>query len=166
MRFKPLVFLSLIALFIAVRILPTSAATASVNVTITPSTVWWNNTVTVDGVAKYTNGTAIPSGSVDVLLTGASIKKQSYCTNTTDAAGVYSCKFYAPLELGVYEVTVNVTKDGESFYGSTELTVKLVFGERYTGTEDRIVYEVPMLLQDMSGRVKKALVRLILWRGS
>ena len=167
-RFKSLVvplflLFALVALF---SVFPTSASTAAVNVTITPPTAWWNKTVVVNGTAKYTNGSAIPSASIAVTMTGKSLVNESYCTNTTNSGGEFSCTFASPKELGTYDVRVYVTKDGETFTGSNWLTVKLTFGESYTGTEDRVVYEVPMLLQDMTGRIKTALVRVIIWRGT
>lgn len=120
---------------------------------------WWNDSVTVMGNATYTNGTAIKSERVNVTSTKIN------CANTTDTSGQYFCTFRTPLEIGTYNLTVNVTNStGTSNYNYTTLTVKPKYGENVIGTTGRIVYEIPFVIQEPSGRIRVVVIRVTAWR--
>ncbi|HKZ45450.1 MAG TPA: hypothetical protein VJ343_01975 [archaeon] len=122
---------------------------------------WWNDSILVNGVATYSNGNPISGSSVSVKLDGV-----ANCTTSTLPNGNYNCSFFAPLNLGTYTVSVNVTNStGSSFTNSTSLTVKMKYGQVPIGKSDRMTYEQPMLIQDISGKIKVVWARITVWRG-
>jgi len=138
------------------RIVQADIATVNLNATI----FWWNDSVNISGIATYTNGTGIASSTVAVTVGGVT------CSNTTDVNGNYNCIFRAPLELGTYTANINVTNSsGSTFTNSTSLIVKPTYGETPVGSVSRSVIEVPMLLQEPSGRIRKVIVRITVWPG-
>lgn len=132
--------------------------------TITMNTLqnfWWNDSVTIMGNATYTNGSSISSATVNIT------SSKFGCSNTTENDGEYFCTFRAPLELGKYSVTVNITNSsgaGTSNLNYTNLVVRPKYGENVIGTTGRIVYETPFAIQEPSGRIRVVFVRLTAWR--
>ena len=123
------------------------------------SSVWWNDTVTINGTANYTNGTGIANANVNITV--GSVR----CNNTTNSNGDYICTFAAPSELGTYTVLINVTNStGPSVTNTTTLTVKLKFGDMPIGTVDRVVYETPIFIQELSGKINVVFARVTAWR--
>lgn len=155
MDVKILLFLLIILVSVGIVL----AATAIITVNLSRSSVWWNDTVTINGTANYTNGTTI--SNADVNITIGNVK----CNNVTDSNGFWSCTFRSPLELGTYNVSVNITKSGENFFNSTSLQVKPTYGGTPIGTGDRVAYEVPMLIQEPSGRIRWVWVTVLVWKG-
>ncbi len=155
-------YIKILSVLLIVFVLVTAiviAATAIVNMSLSQSSVWWNDTVVINGTANYTNGTAIDTGTVNITMGNVR------CDNTTDSDGVWLCSFRAPLELGTYNASINITDVvGESFYNSSIIQVKLTYGETPIGSRDRVVYELPMLIQEMSGRIRWVWVNVMVWK--
>ncbi len=124
------------------------------------SKAWWNENVTVNGTARYDgNNSAIQDAQVNITI--GSIK----CNNTTDTSGNYRCIFGAPKEVGKYEIFINVTNStGYNTTNTTKLAVELSYGSTPSGTIDRVVHEVPILIQEMSGRIRVVIARIMVWR--
>jgi hypothetical protein len=135
--------------------LPQDTVTINLNAT----KVWWNDSVNASGTARYANGTGI-SGSVSIEVDGYI----QNCPPTTD--GNWSCVFNAPLKIGSYLVTVKITNStGFVFQNSTSLGVSPYYGKKPIGTVSRIVYELPMLIQDLNGEIRVVFARIMVWRG-
>lgn len=126
---------------------------------VIPSLAWWNDSILVIGNAFYENGSAIPNGDVEITLDSV-----PYCLNTTNSRGSFNCTFFAPTTLGSYTLMANVTKDDESFTNTTTLDVKIFYGSSPIGKQERVVYEVPMVVQDVTGEIKRVLVKIFVWR--
>ncbi len=123
------------------------------------SNFWWNDSVTLMGNATYTNGTGIKSESISV------VSPKFGCTNTTDESGQYFCTFRAPLEIGTYNATINVTNStGTSNYNYTNVVVRPKYGQTIIGTTGRSVFEIPFVIQEPSGRIRVITVRITSWR--
>jgi len=140
-----------------------SVATSSDRVTISlnATNVWWNDGVNASGIATYASGSGI-SGTVSL-----SVDTASYSCSSTYSGGYWNCSFSAPTKIGSYAVTVTVTNGtGSIVQGSTTLNVAPYYGKTPIGSVDRVVYELPMLIQDMNGEIKTVFARIIVWKGS
>jgi len=157
MKFRFEFFIFLIVALLAINFI-SFASTAVVTVNLNTTSAWWNDSVMVSGNANYTNGDPISSGSVSVTV-GSNI-----CTNTTDANGAYFCSINAPLDLGTYTLLVSVTKASETFTNTTTLKVKATYGETPIGTVNRVAVELPMIIQEPSGKIEIAMVKVVVWR--
>jgi hypothetical protein len=157
MEARPLIFLLLfLFLFVAISF---ASSQGTVTIELNATKVWWNDSVSASGVARYANGTGI-SGDVCIEVDGNNYD----CPSTTD--GNWSCVFNAPTKIGLYTVKVNITNStGFVFQNSTSLTVSPFYGKSPLGTVDRIVYELPMLIQDMNGEIRVVLARIMVWKG-
>ena len=132
---------------------------ATVNFDMSSFTVFWNDTIRINGSARYGNLTGVYNAPVNITVGSAK------CDNTTDGTGNFTCVFGAPQELGIYTVLVNVTNNtGYSTTNTGTLNVEFNYGDKPIGTISRVVYEVPVLLQEMSGRIRIVFVRLMAWR--
>ena len=122
-------------------------------------TVWWNDTVVINGSARYNNGTGIYSANVSITVGNVR------CNNTTDSTGNYTCRFAAPQEVGKYNVSINITNStGPSVTNATTLNVRLKYGDAPIGTVGRVVYETPVFIQELSGRIRILSARITVWR--
>jgi hypothetical protein len=137
-----------------------AASTDTVTISLNATKVWWNDTINATGVATYANGTGI-GGSVSLNVDGI-----SYSCSRTYSNGKWNCTFNAPLEIGSYSVTVTITNDTSSTtQNTTTFSVAPYYGKTPIGTSDRVVYELPMLIQDMNGEIKTIFARIIVWKG-
>jgi len=136
------------------------ASEGTVTISLNDSSVWWNYTVNASGFATYSNGNPI-SGTVSISLDSTIYS----CPSTNAATGFWNCTFNAPTELGAFTVLVNVTNTTYSFTNSTTLNVLAGYGQIAIGTVDRIVFELPMLMQDLNGEITKVWARVKVWRG-
>ena len=115
MRIETVLFsLILFLLFIAYSF---ASNNGDVIISLNVSTVWWNDSIGLSGSANYTDGRPISSSDVAVKLDGT-----TYCMTQTDSNGFWNCNFRAPLELGTYTLTVNITNTTHSFSNSTTLS--------------------------------------------
>ena len=129
-----------------------------VTYTQSTNTIWWNETITVNGSAQYTNGTGIYNALVNITVGNAK------CNNTTDSTGNYTCRFTAPTETGKFTLLVNVTNStGPSVTNTTMLNVLFRYGDTPIGKIDRFVYETPIFIQEMSGRIRILFARVTVW---
>jgi len=141
--------------------------------------LWQNGTVTVNlNATSVRYGAAINvSGSAAYLDTGAiklsdvsvSILGEQKCTDTTDAAGGYTCVFSAPNQVGTFAVNVQVTDTytDKLITNSTALTVSVSYGEPATAEKAAPnvgCYEVPSLVQNPDGSVTKSTVKICVWK--
>jgi len=132
----------------------------TVTITLNATKVWWNDSVKASGIAKYSNGTGI-SGTVNLVVDGA-----NYSCPPTDADGSWNCTFNAPMKIGSFFVTVIITNaTNHQFQNSTSLVVSPHYGKTPIGSMTRVVYELPMLIQDLNGEIKTVLARIIVWKG-
>jgi len=159
MNYRLLGFLVFLLFLFVVVVKAQTVGTVTLNVYNT--TVWWSDTVVVNGSATYTNGSGFGSGlTANITLDGI-----QYCTNTTNGTGFYNCAFSAPIKLGSYTLQVNVTNStGSSVTNTTTLSVKPNFGQAVVGKRDRSVFEVPMLIQDMNGEIRRIWTRVTVWK--
>ena len=147
--------------FLLYIVLSFATNSEAITITLNVTKYWWNDSVSINGTALYSNGDPISDGSVSVEL-----NNKIYCTTNTTPSGNYNCSFTAPLELGTYDVLVNVTSStGSMFTNTTSMKVQVKYGKTPIGTTDRIVYEQPMLIQEPSGRIRIVWVRIMVWGG-
>lgn len=161
MKIKIFIFLSFLAVsFISLLLLSGFSIADSATVTSTATTVWWNDSVTISGNATYSNGSVRYPDTVNITV--GNVK----CNNNTQTNGGYFCTFKAPLELGIYNVSINITNStGNSILNHTTLTVKAKYGETPIGNVPRAVYETPLIMQEPSGRIRIVFIRIMAWRG-
>jgi len=127
--------------------------TISINLNVTK--VWWNEPVLAYGKVLL-DSNPIQGENVNVKI-GAETK----CSDQTNSTGDWKCSFYTSNEIGVYTVTAET--DGITAIASLEVNPS--YGNKPIGTIDRVVYEVPILIQDLSGKIRRIIARIIVWRG-
>jgi hypothetical protein len=141
--------------------LPQEEEGIAVTISLNDSSVWWNDTVNASGFATYSSGNPI-SGTVSVTLD----ETVHSCPSTNAATGFWNCTFKAPAELGAFTALVTVTNStGSSFTNSTTLNVLAGYGQIAVGTVDRVVFELPMIMQDLNGDITKVWARVKVWKG-
>ena len=157
MGIKALIF----SVFFLLLLLALSLAATSDTVTISlnATKVWWNDSVNASGVATYANGTGI-HGTVSLSIDGANPS----CQSTYN--GNWNCTFNAPTKIGSYTVAVTITNDtGSTTQSSTSLTVAPYYGKTPIGSITRVVYEIPMIIQDLNGEIKTIFAKIMVWKG-
>jgi hypothetical protein len=139
--------------------------TGTVTADLNASEVWWNDPVKINGSAKRSDQTSIASANVEVLLAGKNVCPLA----ATGVNGYYSCTFNAPQATGVYEVLVKVTdpQTNKIIANTTSFLVKPSYGG--TKEEEEIAkgvgcYEVPKIIQNPDGSIKRVIVRVCVWR--
>ncbi|MEM5773041.1 MAG: hypothetical protein QXL86_02325, partial [Candidatus Aenigmatarchaeota archaeon] len=131
----------------------------TLSISLNTTKVWWNDGIKASGVAKYDDGIGI-TGTVEITIDGSNFD----CPDTND--GNWSCEFNAPNKIGSYIVTVTITNaTGHKFQNSTWLKVSPNYGKTSIGSITRVVYELPLLIQDLNGEIKTVLARIIVWKG-
>jgi hypothetical protein len=133
-----------------------AGASSHVSVDLSAYSVWWNDSVTARGRALDSGNSPITGADVNLTVSG------ERCDNITDPSGYWTCTFNAPLELGNYTVDVRI---GSTLTNSTGLNVLLRYGNPPIGKTDRVVYEQPILIQELSGRIRTVWARVMVWRG-
>jgi len=133
-----------------------------VNITLSTTAAWWNDIVAASGYAVWNNEDAF-NQTVSVRRDNSEV-----CSTIANiVTGYYSCNFHAPLELGSYDYiayAVNASGDVSNSSAKT-LTVKLNYGQNPIGQTERVVYEQPMLIQELDGKVGIVWARVKIWRG-
>jgi len=154
-----LLIFSIIFLFLIIAI-SLAATSDTVTISLNATKVWWNDTVNATGVATYANGTGI-GGTVSL-----SVDSTSQSCSPTYSNGKWNCTFNAPTEIGSYTVTVTITNaTGSTVQNSTSLTVAPNYGKTPIGSIDRVVYELPLIIQDMNGEIKTIFAKIMVWKG-
>ncbi len=134
--------------------------TIILNVTFYPQEVWWNEPVNASGTITAIDSSPISGSVVNITMLSRS------CYGTSEASGIWSCNFTAPNSLGDYSVTATaLDSDGIPVRTENSFSVVLNYGPQPPGSTDRAVYETPILIQDPSGRITKAIARVLVWRG-
>ena len=156
MKHTSLIFLLFLALaFMLLSKISFSANTLSIS--LNSSKVWWQDGVLANGTLLDGSNNPIVGTLVTVKISGA-----TQCSDTTNAQGEWDCGFTAPNEIDIYTVTA----EAGSSTASTTLAVAPNYGATPVGTIDRIVYEVPMMFQDLTGKIKQIFVRITVWQGT
>ncbi len=139
---------------------------ATISVDLNATAVWWGEPVNVSGVAKKTG--LDPNSNVEVKIT---FDNETICQSipNTTSDGWYSCVFDAPYKLGTYTIEVEVTDPvtDELITNMTTLEVKIVWGEREEEMRESAnvgCYEVPKLIQNPDGTIRRAMVRFCVWK--
>lgn len=155
-------FLILLLFVLVFVVLVKASSNDKVTIFLNGTSVWWNDVILANGTATYLNGAGIANSNV-VL----SISNITYCTNTTDSNGNWNCVFNAPLEIGNYQLFVNVTNStGSSTINSTSFSVSPTYGSPPIGTVERVALQIPMLIQDYDGSIRSVIVVVMTWKGS
>jgi hypothetical protein len=160
----------LVAIFILTLLFSVRQATlgqagrdfVKINITLSPTSAWWNDSVTASGYAVWNNEDAF-NQTVSVRRDNSEV-----CSTIANIlTGFYSCSFYAPLEVGSYDYIAYAVNSTAivSNSSATALNVKLNYGQTPIGQTERVVYEQPMLIQEPDGRIRIAWARVKIWRG-
>ncbi len=126
---------------------------AQMTINFNVSKVWWNDSINASG---YT----FPSTWVQINRSSNLV-----CNITSDSNGFYSCVFNAPQEVGVY--TYNAYSLNVNGNISTQNSALLNVAPNYGGTATRgdiSVYEIPMLIQEPTGKIRTVNVKIKVWR--
>ena len=136
-------------------------------ITLNETEVWWGDPINASLVATV-DGNPIENGNVNITLNSSA---GVVCSedSATDAGGGYSCTFTAPNSVGNYNVTVDVYNPatGKTYTNSTLLTVKITFGGSTTqksGAQSVGCYDVPMVIVNPDGSIKKVVVNVCVWK--
>lgn len=129
----------------------------SLTISLNSSKVWWQDGILASGTLLDAGNNPINNALVEVKISGT-----TQCSDTTNATGQWDCSFTAPNEIDIYTVTAQ----NDTTTASTTLTVAPNYGATPVGTIDRVVYEVPMLIQDLTGKIKQIFVRITVWQGA
>lgn len=156
MRYELLAFLLLVPLLFS---LVFAASPGTITISLNSSNIWWNDPLNASGIAKYPNQTGIASGSVTAAIAGV-----TYSCPATTASGNWYCIFNAPKELGSFTLTITVANATATFENTTTVNVKASYGATAVGTGSRVVYETPLLMQQLNGVIKKVWVRVKVWK--
>ncbi len=124
-----------------------------VTINLNSSTSWWQDTILAYGEAKYLNGSPIKDAEVKIF-----VDREIVCPKT-NADGKWSCVFNAPKEIKKYQVLVEVN----GILNQTSFQVVPNYGKVPSGLVDRVVYEEPVLIQDLNGRIKKVWMKIMVW---
>ncbi len=134
--------------------------TLVLNVTISPAESWWDEPTNASGRV-----TALDTSPVNGSIVTLSVSGRS-CYGTSNPSGYWSCNFSAPSSLGDYTATASVEDSGGFTVRATNtFSVVLNYGPQPVGSTDRAVYETPILIQEPSGSITKAIIRVLIWRG-
>ncbi|MBI5872047.1 hypothetical protein HZB88_03090 [archaeon] len=141
------VFLTIILLGVAL------AQTETVTLNFNMTKVWWNDTVNASGATTANRWVQINRSSIAI------------CNLTANINGFYNCSFNAPEEIGSYTYTAYDLSNTGSVLAqtSTILTVALTYGGNTT-RGDVSAYEVPMLIQEPTGKIRTVTVKIKVWR--
>jgi hypothetical protein len=148
---KLLLILPFLLLFFLTFVLASEEEIITIN--LNSSTSWWQDSILAYGKASYSNGSPIQNAEVRLF-----IDKEISCPNTT-YNGEWSCIFSAPKEIKKYQVIVEVN----NVLNQTTFQVAPSYGILPLGLVNRVVYEEPILIQDMDGKIKKVWIRIIVW---
>ncbi|MEM7825276.1 MAG: hypothetical protein QW412_00245 [Candidatus Aenigmatarchaeota archaeon] len=124
-----------------------------ITLNLNSSTSWWKDSILAYGEAKYSDGTPIQNAEVKIF-----VDKEIDCPNT-NSSGEWFCSFEAPNEIKKYQVFVNVN----GILNSTSFKVAPNYGKVPSGLVDRVVYEEPILIQDLNGKIKIVWMRVMVW---
>lgn len=124
-----------------------------VSINLNSSISWWQDNILAYGEAKYLNGSPIKDAEVKIF-----VDREIVCSST-DSNGKWSCVFDAPKEVKKYQVFVEV--NGVS--NQTVFQVAPNYGKVPSGSVDRVVYEEPVLIQDLNGKIKKVWMKIMVW---
>jgi hypothetical protein len=156
MRYGLLIFILLTLLLFSLAI---ATSEGTVTISVNSSNVWWNDPLNASGTARYSNQTGISSGTVTASLAGS-----TYGCPATTLGGNWYCTFNAPQELGSYTLTVTISNGTATFTNTTTINVKPSYGATPSGTGSRVVYETPVLMQQLDGAIKKVWIRIKIWK--
>ena len=148
-----LIFLSLIIFLISGH-----SASVELSLTLNATEVEWNKTLNASGNANYLNGTPF-NGEIQVKING----KNACKTNASN--GFYSCLFNSPLEINEFEVKAYAIENSSTIGESNvvNLKVKYFYGSTKP-TKNVAVLELPMLIQNPTGRIGIVKVNLKIWK--
>jgi len=136
-----------------------------VTIDLNASYVWWGGSINVSGIAKR-SGQPLPN--LEVKLT---FDDETICPNipNTTSTGWYTCVFSTPYRIGTSDVNVEVTDPitGEPVTNTTTLRVSVWWGseeKEMREAADVGCYEVPKIVQNPDGSVKRVLARICVWK--
>ena len=133
----------------------------TVSVYLNSSSYWWREGVRVYGHAERRDGTYISNANVEVLLNSV-----NQCPlAATDSNGNYECEFEAPNAVGNYTLLILVTDPltGKKIGNTTQLIVSLQYGGNYETAKNIGCYEIPQLIQNPDGSIKRVMVKICIW---
>ena len=156
MRYELLVFFLLLLLLLPFVF---AVSPGTIIISLNSTNIWWNDALNASGTAKYPNQTGIAAGTVTAAIAG-----RTYDCPATTSTGNWYCVFNAPKELGSYTLTITVANATETFENTTTVNVKASYGAASGGTGSRVVYETPVLMQQLDGAIKKVWVRIKVWK--
>lgn len=134
--------------------------TLILNVTISPIEAWWNEPTNASGTV-----TALDSSPINGSVVNITVADRT-CYGRSDVTGQWSCNFSAPSSLGDYTLTATAEDPaGFPIRATNSFSVALNYGPQPVGSTDRSVYETPILIQEPSGSITKAIIRVLVWRG-
>jgi|GEM_PF-5750378 len=135
-------------LFIFIILFSTAIFAQQSTFVLSTKNAWWGDLVIAQGVSE-------PNSYITIIGNGIE------CNNQSDQYGNWVCYFNAPLELGLYNISVYINGN---FANSTILEVKPSLGGNVTKITERSVYRAPMLIQEPNGKIKLAWIKITVWK--
>jgi hypothetical protein len=137
---------------------------ATIDISLNQTSFEWGEYGNVSTQTAYLDTGYVSSSSISISVAGS-----EECSGTTDAEGKYSCIFPVPQSIGTHTVTVQVTdaSTAKVFTNSTQIVIIETYGEGETErsmARDVGCYEVPKLIQNPDGSIKKVMVKICVWK--
>jgi hypothetical protein len=133
-----------------------SLSANTLTISLNSTKVWWQDGILASGRLVNETNDPIAGMTVTVKISGA-----TQCSDATNSTGHWECSFTAPNEIGVYTITADTGTET----ASTTLTVAPYYGKTPVGATTRVVYELPMLIQDLNGEIKIIFAKVMIWKG-
>ncbi len=137
-----------------------------ISIDLNESNVRWGDSVNVSGIVKRVNQTPLSNVAVKLTFDGKPI-----CLNmpNTSSTGWYTCVFNTPHRIKTGDVHVQMTDPltGELVTNTTILKIKVLWGSGEKEMEEAGnvgCYEVPKIIQNPDGSIRRVLVRLCVWK--
>lgn len=139
-------------------------AHVNLNLTLSPAVAWWNDTINASGYAVWSTGEKF-NQTVEVNRTDG---EKACSTTANNQTGFFNCSFNAPLELGNHYYVASAVNSTGGIEGNSSTTLMRVapnYGQKPIGTVSRVVFEIPIIIQDLNGKVRQAWARIMIWKG-
>jgi len=123
--------------------------------------LWWGDGLKVYGKAVGLDGNPIPNKQVTVKINNV-IKTDS----TTNANGEYNAEFAAPLTLGTYNISVEITDPNTNMliFNSTLFKIVIFYGGEESEGRDVSCVKFPTLVLNKRGLIQLAYLRICVWK--
>ena len=130
-------------------------------ISLNKTNYWWG-----EGVGSYIkvvrrDGSLVTNASINV-----SLNEVIKCSGKTNNNGEFLCDFTAPLEVGIFKLSVVIQdpKSTKLFSNSTNVEVVLTIGEDIEKAKIVSCHEEPRLIQNPDGTISRVIIKVCIVR--